>query len=91
MRENRLPGLETIFDYSDSNWGGAKQHEVYAVSWSVIYFLTTSPARKQVLQKFVRRLVGSGGYSDSTQTFGELYPGGIKKMEQEWRVWLTSM
>jgi len=91
IRENRLPRLETILSYTDSNWAFAKQHEVYAVSWSVIHFLTASPTRKQVLQKFVRRLVEAGGYLDSKETFGKLYPGGIKKMEQEWRAWLAGV
>jgi len=90
LRENRLPSLETILKYTDSDWPDSKQHEIYATSWSVVQFLTSSPARKQVLQKYVGRLAEKHGNVDSVKLLGELYPGGLQKIEQDWRAWIST-
>jgi len=90
LRQNRLPALETVLRYDAGDWPATRQHEVYAVSWSVVQFLTTSQARTEVLRKFVQRLQEYRGNLDSLETLDKLYPGGLKKMEEEWRAWLVS-
>lgn len=91
LRENRLPSLDAILNYTEADQRDIKPYEVYAVSWSLVQFLVSNPARKQVLQKYVRHLADGRGLGvDSAKVLTELYAGGLSKMEREWRAWLAS-
>ncbi|KFZ38163.1 hypothetical protein HR45_06580 [Shewanella mangrovi] len=80
--------LKRLFDASDLEWS-QNQAMFYQHSHALIYFLMSQPTANTALKDLLATIVHFRCQPiDVVQTLNSSYPGGIHRLEQDWRLWL---
>ncbi len=88
-REYGLLPLHKVLGSSRRDWDGDLRSTYYANAWALVYFLML-PENRVLMQAFQLELAANKCDDiDSAAFFERQYPGGVVRLEQRWRRWLT--
>jgi hypothetical protein len=89
LDEGSLPELRRFLDISPEEFRRADPARTYPVSWSVFQLLMSTPANRQALNAMVLAFQKPGVEpADCSQMLNRFYPGGLVRMNQDWRAWI---
>jgi hypothetical protein len=90
LNEGSLPNLRTFLNLSDRDFRALQGERSYPVSWSLFQLLMSTPERRRAMNQMLK------GYQkqddskpDCAMLLEKSYPGGLAKMEKDWREWIT--
>ncbi len=90
-RKRQLMFLSEYFQYDRQSWRSKDQSTMYAMAWSLTYFLMSSKEGKNLLNRFMTELADEPCSSlDSAQFFARNYRGGLQRLDQDWKRWLVA-
>jgi hypothetical protein len=89
LDESSLPELRGFLDLSPREFRLQPSSRMYAVSWSVFQLLMSTPENKRVLNAMVQEFQKPGAPPDGAALLEKSYPGGLAKMETDWRAWIA--
>ena len=90
LQETNLPPVGTFVNLDSAAWTRLDPIRSYTLSWSIFQFLMNSPANRRVLQQFAWGIErGRGPKTDCAALLDQLYPGGVKQLDQDWRRWIV--
>lgn len=88
--------LEGLVDLSACNWyllndvsfSSSKQSKLYAMSWSIVYYLMSTEEGKRTIAHVLHDVKNhnSPNYS-STEAINRYYPGGLSRLQKNWNQW----
>jgi hypothetical protein len=85
-----VPDLKALLTDGSAAWGNEQRAEV--VCWGLVQFLSESEARRPVLKNFIKNLQGSPReVSNSVAVMNKVYPGGVTKLENDFRRWIGEL
>ena len=92
LKEKAGPGDISLSEYlslKPQQWQGENITQHYAIAWSLIYFLLSSPQGKNLLQTYFEALSQDRCQIPDTEVFFEQsYPGGLAQLNHDWQQWL---
>ncbi len=89
LREKELPPLGEFLDLDEVEWHKLNTERAYTVSWSVFQLLMSTPQNRQLTRELMQELQGSWRMKmDCTGFLDQHYPGGTKRLEQNWHAWI---
>ncbi len=90
LRHGKLPALKTFVDLDDTAWHKLDTDLAYAVSWSFFQYLMSTARNKWMLRDFFQELQAERGpQMHCAALLDKRYPGGLKRIEQEWHTWIA--
>ncbi|HAN29161.1 MAG TPA: hypothetical protein DCP75_15865 [Haliea salexigens] len=91
LRSQVLPSLHAYLSIDRREWYGEHRERNYAIAWSLIHFLLQGSPGMYALQSTVRQVETHFCRPFSVlQALEKAYPGGLSRLEADWRRWLTS-
>ena len=91
LQNGVLPELNSVLKTTYNEFHEWDEHKLYTTCWSLVSFLNkTAAANNQTLKKLILHL-RRGRYppTEVVRAFNGLYPGGLKKLEADWRAWIA--
>jgi hypothetical protein len=89
LEEGSLPELRKFLDISPEEFRREDPARTYPVSWSVFQLLMSTPENRRVLDEMVLEYQKPGVTpGDCSKMLNRLYPGGLVRMNQDWRAWI---
>jgi hypothetical protein len=83
--------LHAYLSIDRREWYGEHRERNYAIAWSLIHFLLQGSPGMYALQSTVRQVEAHFCQPFSVlQALDEAYPGGLSRLEADWRRWLAS-
>ncbi|OED50891.1 hypothetical protein ACH42_00550 [Endozoicomonas sp. (ex Bugula neritina AB1)] len=90
QRSKRLMSLNQYFQYDRQTWRNQNQDTMYAMAWSLTYYLMSSEHGQNLLNRFMRELSFDRCQTiNSREFFARNYRGGLQKLNKDWQRWLT--
>ena len=72
------------------DWRNANEANHYALAWSLVYYMLSTPQGKQTLASIMQQMAEQYCQPlDSAETLARSYPGGLSALEKELYAWLT--
>ncbi len=95
LREGSLLPLEQYLGISNTQWRGSSarvENTYYLVAWSVMSSLLSTQRGIDTLRLVLSdmRSLGRSRERGLLEMFNSGYPGGIKKLDRDWRMWIES-
>lgn len=91
LKTVQLPHLRHYLSISRPDWYGEKRQLNYAIAWSVIYFLMQSDSGRYTMKAVIEEMHTHFCRSSSPlQVVDSSYPGGLNRLDADWRNWLES-
>lgn len=86
-----LPSLSQLINWPAKSWKARNKKDglSYAMSWSLVHFLMSSKDNRNVLKQYLEDLSQSERQFNSAKSMDKAYPGGMKKLEQDWENWIS--
>ena len=89
LSRDKLPELRAFLNMSDNEFRGMPSESSYQVSWSLFEFLITTPQRRKAMNQMLKRIQATDmTHADCARLLDEAYPGGLVRMEKDWRDWI---
>jgi hypothetical protein len=60
----------------------------YTIGYSLVYFMMSRGSTEKVLKELLWEFKKQGENADSIKIINEYYPGGLEKLEKNWRDWI---
>jgi hypothetical protein len=60
----------------------------YTIGYSLVYFMMSRGSTEKVLKELLWEFKRQGENADSIKIINEFYPGGLEKLEKNWRDWI---
>lgn len=89
LDEKSLPDLRGFLNISPPEFRRQPAAKMYPVSWSVFQLLMATPENRQALNALVVEFQKPDAPPDCAKLLDKFYPGGLGKMEKDWRVWIA--
>lgn len=89
LDEGSLPELRGFLNTSPREFRTQPASRMYPASWSVFQLLMSTPENRLALNAMVLEFQKPGATPDCAQLLDKSYPGGLAKMEKDWRVWIA--
>ena len=90
LDEGSLPDIARFVNLDPKEFRALPQDQAYVVSWSLFQLLMSKPENRKAMSEMMQRLQKSGtSPADCATLLDELYPGGVAKMERDWREWIS--
>ncbi|MEM1114483.1 MAG: DUF4124 domain-containing protein [Pseudomonadota bacterium] len=90
LRRERLPDLREYLALDRKAWHGPQRSLNYAIAWSLIHFLMEGAPGMYALKDVVEASEENFCKDfDLVTALGRAYPGGLSKLELDWRQWIT--
>jgi hypothetical protein len=95
LKEGSLASLESYLDIPNQQWGAESsrvESTYYMVAWSLMRYMITTEQGMRALaltlqqQRFYQEQPG-----ELVKTLSDAYPGGIQKLETDWRRWVAEI
>lgn len=88
---NALPFLGEYWEIPRDQWESPEKNTYYAIAWSLIAYMMDTADRRKVFSEILRAMENKYCQSISiTGEFNRYYPGGLQKLELEWKNWIFS-
>ncbi len=96
LREGSLRPMEEYLRISNKQWSGSSarvERTYYIVAWSMMSSLLSSRHGIDTLRVVLANLPSKSWRKEDglVALFNDAYPGGVRKMDQDWRHWIESM
>lgn len=95
MREGSLLPAAHYLDIRDSAWGsesGRVENMYYMIAWSLMRFLVSTDHGREALAVSLRRQrYFSDQPGELAGMLDEVYPGGVQRLDIDWRHWITGL
>lgn len=90
LQQGQLPGLAAAIDMDRKEWQQQDDsgQPVRAHSWSVCWFLLTTPEGRQLLNDLIRAHRPGRSEEKSSVLVDRYWRGGTKALEAAWRAWI---
>jgi hypothetical protein len=89
LKKSPLPRLHDFLEIDRSQWNGAQRDLNYATAWSLMHFLMQGAPGMYAMQDVVQQAHASFCKPFSVSTaLHNAYPGGLKRLESDWKKWL---
>jgi len=94
LQEGSLPELRQFLNNSPQEFRREDPQMTYPVSWSVFQLLMSTPENRRVLNGLVaeyqKPAIKPGVKSpDCAEILNKSYPGGLARMDKDWRSWIA--
>jgi hypothetical protein len=90
LDEGALPGIAQFVNLNPAEFRTLPQDRAYVLSWSLFQLLMSKPENRKAMSEMMRRLQQTGTPpADCAKLLDEWYPGGVAKMEKDWREWIA--
>jgi hypothetical protein len=95
LREGSLLPIEQYLGISDVQWRGSSarvENTYYLVAWSIMNSLLSSRQGIDTLRLVLSDMRSQGRFGGGSlvEMFNRAYPGGIRKLDRDWRTWIES-
>ena len=91
QKTGHLMSLSKYFQYDLKSWRAKDQSTMYAMAWSITYFLMNSRDGQILLRRFMNELALDHCQAiNSRAFFSKKYRGGLQKLDQHWQRWLAT-
>jgi len=95
LREGSLQPIEHYLGISNKQWRESSarvESTHYMVAWSIMSSLLSSRHGIDTLRAVFSSMRSKGWWKEGQLVviFAEAYPGGIKKLDRDWRNWIRS-
>jgi hypothetical protein len=91
LKKTPLPRLRDYLSIDRPEWHGANRDRNYAIAWSLMNFLLQGAPGMYALQQVIQQAEANFCQPFSaTDALDLAYPGGIPRLEQDWRQWLAN-
>ena len=85
-----LPDLRRFLNVSPQEFYRQDANMAYPVSWSVFQLLMSTPENRRALNEMIAEFQKPAlKPPDCAQLLNKLYPGGLVKMDKDWRYWIV--
>lgn len=90
LRSSRLPSLRSHFAQTHDEWNHPATSDLnYAIDWSLVFYLMTRSDGRQLLRYMLDQMAVNYCHAfDATTFIDQHYPGGVARLESNWRQWL---
>jgi hypothetical protein len=90
LQERSLPDLHRFLNYQPEEFYSRDPQMDYAAGWSLFQLLMSTPANRRALNGLVLEYQKPAlKPPDCAELLNQLYPGGLVKMNQDWRGWIV--
>jgi hypothetical protein len=90
LKKTPLPSLKEYLSIDRPEWHGAERDRNYAIAWSLINFLLQGAPGMYALQQVIQQAEANFCQPFSVvDALDQAYPGGLERLEQDWRKWLA--
>lgn len=89
LHSRALPPLAEYLSIEREEWYGPNRSLHYAIAWSLTHFLLEGAPGMYALQQVIQQ--AEARFCQPFSAVAELdnaYPGGLRRLEQDWRQWL---
>lgn len=92
LRRSGTPRLREFLAIEKSEWNGPQRDLNYATAWALMHFLMEGSPGMYAMQEVIR-----AAHKNFCKPFAadaalnDAYPGGLDRLEADWRSWLTNM
>lgn len=91
LKQAPLPSLRDYLAIERPEWHEDQRDRNYAIAWSLINFLLQGAPGMYALQKVIQHVEDNFCQPFSAvAVLDQAYPGGIQRLEQDWRRWLAN-
>jgi hypothetical protein len=91
LKAEELLPLRRLLDADSVEFKRLDPEKSYAMSWSLFQLLMSSdPNRRAMLSLLRERQPPTQVTLDSSEQVGRLYPGGLKRLENDWHAWIRT-
>ncbi len=95
LREGSLQPIEQYLGISNKQWRESSlrvENAHYMVAWSIMSSLLSSQQGIDTLRSVLSNMQSKGWWREGQLVviFADAYPGGIKKLDRDWRDWIRS-
>ena len=83
--------LREYLSLSHDQWMGLRGRDInaaYTIGYSLIYFMMSRESTEKVLKELLWEFKRYGLEADSVKIINENYPGGLEKLERNWKKWI---
>lgn len=83
--------LDKYIMLSDKDWMNFRSKDAgaaYTIGYSLVYFMMSRGTTENVLKELLWEFKRQGENADSIKIINEFYPGGLGKLEKNWRDWI---
>jgi hypothetical protein len=77
-----------FLDLSPGQFRALDPARSYPVSWSLIQFLMSTPANRQILNELLDQYQTIEPPDGCAEILNQLYPGGLPRFEADWHEWV---
>ena len=95
LEEGSLAPLTDYLRIPDQQWGaesGRVENTYYMIAWSLMRFLiTTEHGMRALAQALQSQRFRSGDPNELVTLLDATYPGGIRRLDREWRTWIAKV
>jgi len=90
LTDGQLPDLRQFLDLSPQEFRKEDPARTYPVSWSIFQLLMSTPENRRALNVIVAEYQKPAPKEpDCAELLNKFYPGGLVKMDKDWRVWIA--
>ena len=83
--------LKEYLSLSHDQWMSLRGRDInaaYTIGYSLIYFMMSRESTEKVLKELLWEFRRYGPEADSIKIINENYPGGLEKLERNWKKWI---
>ncbi len=90
LKMSKLPRLRHYLAIDRPEWHGEERQRNYAIAWSLMNFLLQAAPGMYALQEVIQRAESHFCQPFSAASaLDKAYPGGLERLERDWRKWLA--
>ena len=91
LKEGSLLSLEALMNADNLEFKRLNPEKSYAMSWSLFQLLMSSEVNRRAMLTLLReRQAPAAGDLESAGQMERLYPGGLKRLETDWHLWIRA-
>lgn len=88
--EKSLPDLRTFLNLNPEEFRALDPTRSYLTGWSIFQLLMSTPEHRRALNAMILNYSKPGATPDCARLLNQFYPGGLARMERDWRLWIAS-
>jgi hypothetical protein len=91
LKQTRLPGLREYLSIDRPDWHQEHRDRNYAIAWSLMHFLLEGAPGMYALREVIQQAeINFCKPFSAVDVLNNAYPGGLQRLEQDWRTWLSN-
>lgn len=95
LAKNSLQNISEYLSISNAQWKNTsrlEENSYYMIAWSIMYFMATHETGRDTLKAlFAINQQQPLHNKNLIQQIDQRYPGGIKKLDADWRQWINTL